>query len=119
MLGHGWDEQNLVVPFVAKRSLDPRHEVRVLRRPFARLGWFNDKVQPVVFESLAGQMKVDVFRFRLRKQFSDTSDDIRNVYLGGHYSSFQKASNTVFVNWVTIICRMPLLAASPVGRCPG
>src|SRR5690242_20575029 len=98
MLGHGWDEQNRVIPFVAKRPLDSGHEVRMLRSPFARLGWFNDKVQPVVLKALAGQMKVNVLRFGLRKQVSDTSDDLQNVFLGRHYnSSFQKASNTVFI----------------------
>jgi hypothetical protein len=97
VLRHGWDEQNLVKPFVAKRPLDPRHEVRMLRRPLARLGWFNDKVQPVIFKSLADQMKVNVLGFGFRKQFSDASDDIRNVDLGRHYSRFQKASNTVFI----------------------
>ena len=44
MLRHCWDEQNLVVPFVAKDPLDRCHEVRMLRRPLPRLGWFNDKV---------------------------------------------------------------------------
>ena len=69
----------------------------MLRRTLARLGWFNDKVQPIVFKSLASQMEMNVLRSGLRKQVSDASDDFRNFYLGRHCSSFQKASNTVFI----------------------